>query len=142
MQHCEGGVRQAGWVLSKNSTDGVQPAQAIAPQYQAENDLLEAALAELGDQYYKYVGPSLGPRYQEMVKAWRTCGGAPFMGGAPSVYIGDGTCTNVHVDRKDFALPSSQGEQSCTVFSKFEYDGRPSCIVVAIQAYLSPVVHG
>jgi len=28
------------------------------------------------------------------------------------------------------------------VFSKFEYDGRPSRIVVAIQAYLSPVVHG
>ena len=64
------------------------------------------------------------------------------MGGAPSVYIGDGTCTNMHVDRRDFALPSSQGEQLCTVFSKFEYDGHPSRIVNAIQAYLSPVVHG
>ena len=49
-------------MLSKNSTDGVQPAQAITPQYQAENDLLEAALAELGDhQYYKYASPALGP---------------------------------------------------------------------------------
>ena len=84
--------------------------------------LLEAALALLGDIYFDLVHDQLGPRYAQMRTSWQAAGGAAYTGGAPSVYLGIGSTTTLHVDDMDYPLGGNVVSGSATVFARFDVD--------------------
>lgn len=84
--------------------------------------LLEAALALLGDIYFDLMHDHLGPRYTQMRTSWQAAGGAAYTGGAPSVYMGIGSTTTLHVDDMDYPLRGNAAAGSATVFARFDID--------------------
>lgn len=90
----------------------------------------------LGDIYFDLVHDHLGPRYAQMRKTWEDAGGAAYTGGAPSVYLGRGSTTTLHVDDLDLALRGDVRAGSGTVFARFDVDPAASCDTSIAQQLL------
>ena len=62
-----------------------------------------------------------------MRTSWEEAGGAAYTGGAPSVYLGLGSTTTLHVEDLDLPLRGDVRTGSGTVFARFDVDPAAAC---------------